>query len=87
MKNHNFDEKELLEDDFESNQRNIMDYIGIIRNNILPIILIFIISLTLGMLLPVIAEKVFDRYNLTRVIFLGRSLRDSNIKQSVPDMS
>ncbi len=45
MKNHNFYEKELLEDDFESDQRNIMDYIGIVRSNLLPIILIFIISM------------------------------------------
>ncbi|MGV8016554.1 MAG: hypothetical protein AB2L26_00005, partial [Ignavibacteria bacterium] len=45
MKNHNFNEKELLEDDFDSDQRNIMDYIGIVRSNLLPIILIFIISM------------------------------------------
>jgi capsular exopolysaccharide synthesis family protein len=45
MKNSDFNENELLESEFEGEKRNIMDYFGIIRNNILPIVLIFSVSM------------------------------------------
>ena len=41
--------------------------------NINSTILIFIISLTTGIILPIIAEKIFARYKITRVLFLGKS--------------
>jgi glucan biosynthesis protein C len=44
-------------------------------------LLIFTISLIVGMVLPIIAEMVFDRFGLTRVLFLGRSYSDSKKKK------
>jgi peptidoglycan/LPS O-acetylase OafA/YrhL len=34
---------------------------------------VFIISLALGLLLPIVAELVLDRFGITRMLFLGRS--------------
>ena len=34
--------------------------------------LIFIMSLTAGILLPIIAEKILERFKITRILFLGR---------------
>lgn len=48
-------------------------------------VLVFIVSLALGMVLPVIAEKVFDRFGLTRMVFLGRSFREEQLKKHLPD--
>jgi len=35
--------------------------------------IIFIVSLIAGMCVPIIAEKIFDRFGITRMLFLGRS--------------
>jgi len=35
--------------------------------------IIFIVSLVAGMCFPIIAEKIFDRFGITRMLFLGRS--------------
>jgi len=35
--------------------------------------IVFTISLLIGMLFPIIAEKLLDRYKLTRLLLLGRS--------------
>ncbi|MCU0373293.1 MAG: hypothetical protein MUE56_08645, partial [Ignavibacteria bacterium] len=45
MKNPEFFDNELFEKEFESDRPKIIDYIGIIRASVFPIILIFIISL------------------------------------------
>ncbi|MDD5362897.1 MAG: polysaccharide biosynthesis tyrosine autokinase [Ignavibacteria bacterium] len=45
MKNSDFNEIELLESEFEGEKHNIMDYFSIIRNNLLPIVLIFAVSM------------------------------------------
>jgi fucose 4-O-acetylase-like acetyltransferase len=36
---------------------------------------IFFFSLFLGLFLPIVLEKVLDKFNLTRVLFLGRPIR------------
>jgi fucose 4-O-acetylase-like acetyltransferase len=36
-------------------------------------ILIFVISLITGVILPIIAEKILERFKITRILFLGRS--------------
>jgi len=41
--------------------------------NINSNVLIFLISLTTGVILPIIAEKILERYKITRTLFLGRS--------------
>ena len=40
--------------------------------------LIFLFSLTLGLLLPVVIEKLFDKYNITRLLFLGRPIKSKS---------
>jgi glucans biosynthesis protein C len=47
-------------------------------------VLVFFISLIVGMVLPIIAEKVFERFGLTRMLFLGRSFKDTRKKKPVP---
>jgi hypothetical protein len=36
-------------------------------------ILTFIVSLTAGVLLPIVAEKILERFKITRILFLGKS--------------
>lgn len=45
MKNSDFNENELLESELEGERHNLMDYIGVIRSNLLPIVLIFAMSM------------------------------------------
>ena len=40
--------------------------------NINSTILIFVMSLTTGIILPIITEKILERFRLTRILFLGR---------------
>ncbi len=47
-------------------------------------VIVFFVSLALGMILPIVAEKVFDRFGLTRVTFLGRSFRNTVKKKPLP---
>lgn len=47
-------------------------------------VIVFFVSLALGMILPIVAEKVFDRFGLTRVMFLGRSFRNAVKKRPLP---
>ncbi len=35
--------------------------------------IVFMVSLLIGMILPIVAEKLLDRFKLTRMLFLGRS--------------
>jgi peptidoglycan/LPS O-acetylase OafA/YrhL len=36
-------------------------------------LLIFLFSLSVGMISPIITEKILDRWGITRMLFLGRS--------------
>jgi glucans biosynthesis protein C len=40
--------------------------------------IIFMVSLLIGMILPIIVEKLLDRFKLTRMLFLGRSYSFNN---------
>ena len=42
-------------------------------------LLVFLVSLTVGMLAPIIAEKVLDRWGVTRMLFLGRSYKKKKV--------
>ncbi|MCE1165389.1 MAG: polysaccharide biosynthesis tyrosine autokinase [Bacteroidetes bacterium] len=45
MKNSEFNDNELLESEFEGERHNLIEYFGVIRNNLFPIVLIFAISM------------------------------------------
>ncbi|NRA51320.1 MAG: acyltransferase [Phaeodactylibacter sp.] len=45
---------------------------------------IFLFSLAVGMLAPILAEKVLDRWGITRMLFLGRSYKPRKKKEDVP---
>lgn len=45
---------------------------------------IFIFSLIVGMFAPIVAEKVLDRWGLTRMLFLGRSFKPRKKKADTP---
>lgn len=53
-----------------SGGRIILNQLGIVSTP-----LVFFTSLLLGLFLPVLIEFILDRYQLTRLLFLGRSLR------------
>ncbi|MFS4416471.1 acyltransferase family protein [Maribacter sp. 2307ULW6-5] len=57
-----------------SGGRIILQKLGV---NHAPVIFFF--SLMLGLLLPVVVEKVFNRFNITRLLFLGRPLRRQEV--------
>lgn len=47
-------------------------------------VLVFFVSLILGMVLPIVAEKVFERFGITRMLFLGRPFGDTKKKKPIP---
>lgn len=42
---------------------------------------VFVVSLLMGLLLPVVVEIICDRFSLTRLLFLGRSFRKNKVKK------
>jgi fucose 4-O-acetylase-like acetyltransferase len=48
------------------------------KSGIQSTLLIFLFSLFLGLLLPVVIEKTLDRFNFTRLLFLGRPIRSKS---------
>ena len=60
-----------------SGGRIILNAVGIHNTAI-----VFLVSLFLGLFLPIVAEKIFDRYGVTRLLFLGRPFSTKKIKSN-----
>ena len=58
-----------------SGGRIILNKIGVDNT-----LIVFFFSLILGLLLPIIVEKVLNKFNITRLLFLGRPLRSKASK-------